>query len=112
LPVLPDLQLALHLRLLNSEPVRKLPTRGSRYPASLAFELASEPSAHPSKLANLDAALRGIKVDPANFIIPPPEFEFKVLNANLMAPLSAVVIISVVRASFARQTASTTEEPI
>ena len=79
---------------------------------SLAVELASETSAHPSKLANLDAALRGIKVDPANFIIPPPEFEFKVLNANLMAPLPPVVIISVVRSSFARQATSTIEEPI
>jgi len=97
--------LAVHLRLLKREWIRKSPTRGSRYPTSLAFELASETS-------TVDAALRGIKVDPANFIISPPEFEFKVLNANLMAPLSAVVIISVVRASFARQTASTTEEPI
>src|SRR6266403_4116463 len=45
------------------EPVRKLQTRSFRYPARLAFELANETSAHPGKLANLDAALRGIKVD-------------------------------------------------
>src|SRR6266403_3668794 len=45
------------------EPVRKLQTRSFRYPARLAFELANETSANPSKLANLDAALRGIKVD-------------------------------------------------
>src|SRR5258705_11460566 len=49
------------------EPVRKLQTRSFRYPARLAFELANETSAHPGKLANLDAALRGIKVDSTNF---------------------------------------------
>src|SRR6266404_2750650 len=74
-----------------------------RYPTSLAFEPAGEPSAHPSKLANLDAALRGIKVDSTN-LSSPLEFEFKVLNANLMAPLPAVVIIlSSARASRGRQ---------
>src|SRR5258708_24673637 len=52
------------------EPVRKLQTRSFRYPARLAFELANETSAHPSKLANLDAALRGIKVDSTNFSSP------------------------------------------
>lgn len=42
----------------------------------------------------------------------PREFEFKVLNPNLMAPLPPMVIISVVRSSFVRQTTSTIEEPI
>jgi hypothetical protein len=40
-----------------------LPVRGFCYPASLAFELASETSAHPGKRPNLDAALCGIKVN-------------------------------------------------
>jgi hypothetical protein len=43
---------------------------------------------------------------------PPLEFEFKVLNANLMAPLPAVVIIVVVRSGFARAKISTIEESI
>src|ERR1700738_5697030 len=62
LPVLHDVQLAVHLHLLNGEPIRKLPTRGFRYPTSPVFELVSETSTHPSKLTNLDAALCGIKV--------------------------------------------------
>jgi hypothetical protein len=37
---------------LNAEPVWQLSTRGFRYPTSLAFELASETSAHPSKPPN------------------------------------------------------------
>jgi hypothetical protein len=93
LPVLPDIHLAVHLRLLNGKPVRKLRTRSFSYPA------------------RLDAALCGIKADSTNSHLP-PEFEFKVLNANLMAPQPAVVIIIVVRSSFARQKTSTTEELI
>jgi hypothetical protein len=55
--------MAVHLRLLIGGPIGKLPTRGFPFPTSLAFELASETSAHPGKRPNLDAALCGIKVN-------------------------------------------------
>jgi hypothetical protein len=64
LPVLHDIRLAVHLHLLIGEPIGKLPTRG--YPKSLAFELASETSAHPVKRSDLDAAPGGIKINLKN----------------------------------------------
>jgi hypothetical protein len=59
-----------------------LPARGFRYPTSLA----SKTSADPSKLPDLDAALCGIKVNSGNPHLP-IEFEFDVLNPNLLAPM-------------------------
>jgi hypothetical protein len=74
--------------------VSRFGRRAFRNPARLASE-TGERNVRSPKQANLDAALCGIKVDSRDSHFP-IEFEFNDLNANLMAPLCAVVIIFVV----------------